>query len=776
MKIKEFSIIRYGPLSNTGRILLDNFNLFSGKNEDGKTLTIDALVKMLFKKGRKVFEWLDRVEEEPEGYLVLQKGDKEIKLSEKGDLTKTTKLGAYEFRNIFIIRDSNLSILQEGGFYGNVTDRLTGLRTEEISDIKKKLQELGKLTKPDSSASLSNAASAENIKSRLETAKVLAKIIRALEKKAEKEGFDGLGQEIQKIIETIGEIQQRLNRLSDAQKREKYEKGIMALETFKSSLEALNTLGIYNKEDKQLWRDCERDIKNFKEDETELISELVEHKGQIQEKEKELDGKKRGFQILRERKGELDDEIKQDIKSYEMKSEEFASQGSKSKFFTSIIIISAILLGISLVGIIIRPSLLFYILAILLSISVAIFGILKFRLVGNKAWLARIFKKIKLATSKFALDAKNIEGILFNIQKFDEEYSQKESNLRDSEKEVSILREKIRKLKEKGIPEAESRIRDAKKEIDAVGRKSGVETLQEYNEKFELKQKHEESKRKQVGILESHFGSKGETLERKFVYWSEKIKDLKEYKDKAKQTKYSEKAVSELESEGELLEQKRQGIKKTLYSFYQELEEIERKANEILRLEGDFLHCQTLVDLDAIRHELQDFINGNENNKENALGAMRIFEEIEKAEKAKISELFGKDSSVSKYFNEITNGLYEEVMFSQETERIEIKRKDGTVLGAEKLSGGACDQLYLSIRLSLGERLLRGGKGFFIMDDPFIKADSNRLQRQIEMLKKISDSGWQILYFTAKDEVKHALKKDIESNKVHHIEISGISL
>jgi uncharacterized protein YhaN len=60
------------------------------------------------------------------------------------------------------------------------------------------------------------------------------------------------------------------------------------------------------------------------------------------------------------------------------------------------------------------------------------------------------------------------------------------------------------------------------------------------------------------------------------------------------------------------------------------------------------------------------------------------------------------------------------------------------------------------------------------MDDPFIKADTGRLRNQIDILKKISELGWQIIYFTAKDEVKDVLWGDIESNKVNYVEIQGI--
>lgn len=132
---------------------------------------------------------------------------------------------------------------------------------------------------------------------------------------------------------------------------------------------------------------------------------------------------------------------------------------------------------------------------------------------------------------------------------------------------------------------------------------------------------------------------------------------------------------------------------------------------------------------------------------------------------------------ISKYFSAIIGGIYEEVeLVSDESgeRRIRIRFKNGSTLYADQLMGGAYDQLYLSVRLALGEKLLKGGKGFFIMDDPFIKADKERLQRQIDILKRISESGWQIIYFTAKDEVKDVLKKDIQSGKVQYILIKGI--
>ncbi|MBD3180633.1 MAG: AAA family ATPase, partial [Candidatus Latescibacteria bacterium] len=56
MRIREFMINRYGPVNTGGRIELADFNLLFGRNEAGKSLTIDALVKMLLGKGLKGFD------------------------------------------------------------------------------------------------------------------------------------------------------------------------------------------------------------------------------------------------------------------------------------------------------------------------------------------------------------------------------------------------------------------------------------------------------------------------------------------------------------------------------------------------------------------------------------------------------------------------------------------------------------------------------------------------------------------------------------------------
>jgi hypothetical protein len=147
MRIKEFLINRYGPLAYETPVRPGNFTLLWGENEHGKTLTLDALIKMLLGRSVKGFGSIDRVEENPSGYTIIENDEgKEVKVPEDGDLEKITGLSASQCCNIFIVRNSELMIEKEGQFYTEVTDKLTGLRTTEIERLEETLRKLGKLT------------------------------------------------------------------------------------------------------------------------------------------------------------------------------------------------------------------------------------------------------------------------------------------------------------------------------------------------------------------------------------------------------------------------------------------------------------------------------------------------------------------------------------------------------------------------------------------------------------------------------------------------------
>jgi len=774
MRIKEFSIRRYGPLPDTGRVVLGKFSLLYGKNEDGKTLTIDALVKLLLQHDSRLFKKIDRVDEDPDGYVIIEvEGGQEVKLPEGGDLPTITDLTPEECCNVFIIRNSELSIGLESDFYRDVTDRLTGLKTKEISSIKNELQEIGKLTRADSSASLRDRG--EKLKTRTKDAEDLIGKIKGLEKELKEEEFDKLEEMLLNTKEHISEISSRLELFEDARKREKYEKGKEAYKALMSAQQNLHELEVYSDEDVKLWESFERNIKSWEKDKERLQSEVDTKKRELEQNEVTLKEKKRELEVLRGRKERVDNEIEPERKNYEMGLGKVKSEEARGKFFAAAGIASTVLLLVSIVGLMLNPSPLFYGLFTCFLISTGVSGALRFSFVREKAHLAAVFERIRLAASRFEVAGGNIEEILSNIQKLKEEYSKRESETREADEELSSLKREVKRLQETEIPVLEEKIREAAQEIQDLTQKSGANTLQEYSEKLQSKRGYEKLSETQCGILRSHFGSRGENWEENLSYWANEIKTLEEFEHKAKEITYDEGAVSRLKIDREALLREKQGLESKTAKFSEKLREIERAANNILQLKDDCLYCATSVDLKMVKDKLSEFINEIETEKTNALAAIWVFERLEEKEEQKISGLFGKDSRVSRYFQEITDGIYQEVDFVlEDVKGIRVRLQNGNTLAADKLSGGAYDQLYLSIRLALGEKLLKGAKGFFILDDPFIKADEERLQHQIDILRRVSKSGWQILYFTAKKEIRDALKQDIEAGNVGYVKLQSI--
>lgn len=771
MRIKEFMITRYGPLPNSGQISLREFNLFSGKNEDGKTLTIDALVKLLLGRNIRDFKKIDRVEENPEGYVIMvdDKG-KDIKLPEKGDLVKVADMTQTECRNVFVIRNSDLSIAREGEFYTDVTDRLTGLRTEEITRIKDALEKIGRITPGGTLRDIKE----EKLRTRVESADRLIREIDDAVTEMKEKKFDELEKESVECHEEADRTRQQIEQLEEAEKRERYEKGSKALEELKDALQKIKDLDIYNDDDHRLWRDSENEVAAFLEEKKEQGKDLRRNTTNLKKMSGELGKKERGFQILDERKKKLDDEVRPELKNYEAKRKELATREGRDKFLTTSGMVSAILVGLSILGIIIQPTLIFNVLAIIFAISAAISWILKFQLLREKSWLAGSLERIKLTLSKFELGADSMEGILSNMQKFDEEYREKANEIQDMKRKKENLDDRVKELQNSTIPKTQKKIEGAKEKINKIRKRSGEESLEEYGKKLKSKQKLEKLVGERNSILDNSFGSKGETPEENILHWAEQVEELAEHKDKAEGIRYNEKTATKLKKKATECEEKRNELQERMGHFQQHLQDIERDANKILRLETDYLHCETSVDMSAVKEKLQKFIQNNLSVRDNVLEAVQIFSDIESEEKEKVSELFGENSPISKYFTKITDGLYEEVLFNQQTEKIEVRRRDGVILEADKLSGGAYDQLYLSIRLALGEKLLKGKKGFFIMDDPFVKADPIRLQRQFKTLMKICRLGWQVLYFSAKGEVRDALQRDIKKGAVNHVEVQGI--
>ena len=771
MRIKEFFIKRYGPLQDRSYTLSHPFNLLVGKNEDGKTLTVDALVKFLL--GRQVKDFgriIDRVEESPEGYVVIDGGNgKEIKLPGKGDLANVAAITPSEYRNIFIIRDSDLSIARESEFYTTVTNRLTGLRTEEILATKEALREIGRITPSGMFRDIKDEA----VKTRLEGAQGLMEAVDALAHEMEEKNFDALEAHAVRLQEEREEIEHELERLDDARKRETYEKGMEAITRLTTSLEREKQLQGYHEADAHAWRDSERDIQYRGEEQTKLTATLLDHEKELKETAKLLKEKAREFRIVEDRKRTID-AVKAELNLLETKQGEGAERRYEGIISARMGMISAVLLAISLLGLIVRPSTPFYIAALLFFVTTLAIVLLQLGQARAEARLAGGLATIKKTLAKFTMSADTVEEIYAQLQRFDERYRSSTDELQEITRKKENLEQGIVALRTKAIPDVEKKIKEVHERIDDIRRRSGADSWQAYQEGLKSRQQHAQSAREAQGILRNLVGSRGETIKDAMAFWQQALKALERYQGTSSGVAYEEGAITRLKDAKHTAEAGLAAVHEEMAALRRRLEEIEREANKILPSEAEYLHCTTSVDVGAVRDRLHEFIRAHERTRDTVLKVIDIFEDMEATEREKVAELFGEQSPVSRYFGEITDGLYETVLFNREQGCIEVRRKDGALLEAAQLSGGAYDQLYLAIRLTLAEKVLEGEKGFFIMDDPFVKADPARLERQLAMLCRIAEQGWQIIYFSAKGEVKEALKRQIRAGEVHYAEIQGI--
>jgi exonuclease SbcC len=305
----------------------------------------------------------------------------------------------------------------------------------------------------------------------------------------------------------------------------------------------------------------------------------------------------------------------------------------------------------------------------------------------------------------------------------------------------------VSRLTGRNIPEHKHRLAGELETVAAVRESSRTDSLELYSRKLARKKALMEEIGRQEGVLTSLFGNPDQAAAGGIPFWKTRLGELRAYADEQAGVPYSESELQDARRTLQATRQRASDIEERMRRISGRLAEIERAANQVLDQED----------------RLRSFIELHERERDEALEVLRIFSEIESEKRHRVSALFGERSAVSHYFGRITDGRYTGVQFRPEESAIAVVRSDGRAVSAAKLSAGTYDQLYLSIRLALGDQLLKEGKGFFIMDDPFLRSDSARLGRQLEALQRIAALGWQILYFSAKEEVKQHLegKKEV---------------
>jgi len=208
----------------------------------------------------------------------------------------------------------------------------------------------------------------------------------------------------------------------------------------------------------------------------------------------------------------------------------------------------------------------------------------------------------------------------------------------------------------------------------------------------------------------------------------------------------------------EKVEERLQKHQKTIQDFSTKVQRLQF-TDEFSNFEVKY-EINNLEALEELTRWLDEYIEHIQKDAELSKEALEIFEELESKEEAKSEELFKEGNPASIIFKNITSGMFEEVSYDSSAPEILVKRSHGKRLQkTTELSRSEWTQLYMAIRVALGEKLLKGKRGFFIVEEPFIHADSERLLKELDMLKNYSERGWQTIYFTAKNEIREELPK-----------------
>lgn len=185
--------------------------------------------------------------------------------------------------------------------------------------------------------------------------------------------------------------------------------------------------------------------------------------------------------------------------------------------------------------------------------------------------------------------------------------------------------------------------------------------------------------------------------------------------------------------------------------------EARRLQTEIARLEG-VLEQGAEIETRGMENrtrlcELQSRLAEDTQEKQAILLAQSTLKKLSE----EIHDSFGRElnKTASAYVQKLTNGAYRKVTLD---EKLQLKIDTGSrYLKSSQCSGGTLEQMYLAVRLAVGETMYRGEPLPLIFDDAFAYYDDERLA---EALRLLADCGRQVLLFTCQRREAELLVKN----------------
>ena len=773
MRIHEIRVNSYGPLSDIVLRDVGAFTLVFGENESGKTLLLDAILRFMLSRAsdRKLFGRLDRVKYDPNGYVDLILDNETHRLPDDGSLPDLLDVHAADLRNVLVVRAGDLQVHegQDRDYYAEITDRLMGIHREPIRKIRDKLHNIGQIT---STGKIMSTQSNNKLGSRVDDANdLLLKIKKLAERSTE---FDMIAREVDMLdsIKERSKALQEFELLGQAKKRDQYNSGKQIYSDLENSIEKIDELPLIKQDHYDDWRDAQNSIDDSVEELEETQTTHKVRKQTLEEKRKELKEDNAQLDSLL-RKESVIEEIDKTLGQYRENLEITAGRQHVKAILPWSAIVFTALLALAIVGLIFERAT-----VVLMPASIIFGGLLGIVIVAlfvarfragrqTQAWL-----KLRLRAAEQDMIVDNIEDLLAVVKKFNVDIKLNRDRVSVSKTAFGITESQLKETQQQ-IAELEARVKEANRVLTDVKETTGVTTFDALRDDMEKRTKLETSQRELLTKLEERFGKADGSDEDKRQAWRESVDELSSFKQAAKGVVYSEDREEELREQTINLKDSISEIEDNLNDVRGEIAQFASGANRVLMPDEQF-PGDTFEDLVLIEKELRKFVEEIEMRAHLAWTAIEIFNDIQDKEEQKAKGLFGEDDIASEYFRSITDGIYKGVMYEPSDGELIVIRSDGDLLRAYTLSSGTYDQLYLATRLSLAHRIFQGKPGFLLLDDPFLTSDRKRLSMQLKILQGLVGEGWQIMYFSVKDEVLAELRSSIDKGIVKISNLSSI--
>lgn len=754
MRLESVRLDRYGPIGGFDHEPTGGLEVLYGPNEAGKTLLLEGICRLLAPESAALFGASERVERDPVGAIEVRRDGECVTADGNGESGLVDDgLTARHLRNVFVIRDSDLRLADEHAFYDSVTEQIGDLHTGDLDALAEILKERGRLT--DRTLALSTAADHDEAGDVRDAAAGLAEEIRTYVAEARDAGIEAAERRRIRVARELRRVDEALERQDRAETLHAHRELSAHLETYREAVEALaNAAGSADERERlqalaQERRDAEREVEGLEDDLAETRAERQAERERLRELESELEGYRARESTVAEVRDQLvalDDDVS-------------APGADRLRRFAATMAVAGVLgggvaagLGARVVGG----------LALLVGLGAAGGWLWQYRRV---AAAEREREALVAAAGTAALDVDGVGDVRAAVESFETELRRLDREREATAERVDHLDETIADLSDERDA-ARERADAAAAERDGILDAADVADVDAYADAVAEQQALARERDQSGAVLESRLppdvddATPGERIAAWEAAIEDVVADLEEGDGEDHDVDpddYDPERKADLEADRADLAAERADLEDVLDEHEGKLDAFADRARDVYAepfLDGRIeLSARSLDGLAALATDCEELVATIDREADVAREAVDVLDAVRADEEAKIAALFGDDGRASEVLAAITDGRYTDVRYDADDRTLRVRRADGEGFEPAELSHGTVEQLYLAVRVALGEELLGHDPGFFLLDDAFLPADGERLERGFGVLERLADAGWQIVYLTAKPEV-----------------------